>query len=114
MTFASVALAVKIQLIPYEGGALYEAGIRKPMRVIEFDGWDMTEHFHGNIDSLKARLRIGDGMERHLLLYDRDNETFTRVNLNADTLGVRIHSYNLSLNYYDSIYQQYQSQKASE
>ena len=53
----------------------------------------------------------GRGKERHLLLYDEDYDTFTRVNLNADTLGVRIKAYNLSLKYYDSIYQKYQSQK---
>ena len=102
------------EFVPEEGGALYEAGIQKPMLVIEMDGWDMTEHFHGDIDSLMTRLRAGRGKERHLLLYDEDYDTFTRVNLNADTLGVRIRSYNLTLKYYDSIYQQYQSQKASE
>ena len=59
------------------------------MFVIEFDGWDMTEHFHGNIDSLVARIRAGDGKE---------------------TLGVHIQSYDLSLRYYLSIYEQYQSQ----
>ena len=99
------------EFVPEEGGALYEAGIQKPMLVIEMDGWDMTEHFHGDIDSLMTRLRAGRGKERHLLLYDEDYETFTRVNLNSDTLGVRIKSYNLTLKYYDSIYQQYQSQK---
>lgn len=102
------------EFVPEADGALYEAGIQKPMLVIEMDGWDMTEHFQGDIDSLRTRLRAGRGKERHLLLYDEDYDTFTRVNLNADTLGVRIHSYNLSLNYYDSIYQKYQLQKASE
>lgn len=102
------------EFIPYEGGALYEAGICKPMRVIEFDGWDITEHFNGDVDSLNTRLRAGRGKERHLLLYDVDSATFTRVNLNADDLGVRIESYYLGPNYYDSIYQQYQSYKASE
>ena len=63
------------------------------------------------IDEIMTRLRAGRGKERHLLLYDEDYDTFTRVNLNADTLGVRIKAYNLSLKYYDSIYQKYQSQK---
>ena len=102
------------EFIPYEGGALYEAGICTPMRVIEFDGWDMAEHFNGDVDSLNTRLCAGNGKERHLLLYDRDSETFTRVNLNADDLGVRIKPYSLRPDYYDSIYQQYQSYKASE
>ena len=102
------------EFVPNVGGALYEAGIHKPMFVIEFDGWDMTEHFNGEIDSLKTRLRAGNGMERHLLLYDEDYETFARVNLNSDTLGVAIESYYLRPPYYDYIYQQYQSQKASE
>lgn len=102
------------EFVPYEGGALYEAGICTPMRVIEFDGWDMTEHFNGDVDSLNTRLCAGNGKERHLLLYDRDSATFTRVNLNADDLGVRIKSYYLGPDYYDSIYQQYQSYKASE
>lgn len=99
------------EFVPEADGALYEAGIQKPMLVIEMDGWDMAEHFHGDIDSLMTRLRAGRGKERHLLLYDEDYDTFTRVNLNADTLGVRIRSYNLTLKYYDSIYQKYQSQK---
>ena len=63
------------------------------------------------IDEIMTRLRAGRGKERHLLLYDEDYDTFTRVNLNADTLGVRIRSYNLTLKYYDSIYQKYRSQK---
>lgn len=98
------------EFVPQEGGDLYEAGVQKPMLLIECDDWDMTEHFTGDRDSLIERLDAGKGKERHLLLYDEDNETFTRVNIQTDTLGVLINSYNLSPRYYNLIYDQYQSQ----
>lgn len=91
------------EFVPNEDGALSEQGMKHEGLVLQINDWDMTTHFTGSIDSLKAQLSTYDGMTKNIMIYNETNDSVYSYKVESDTLGVRINSYSLKPRYYKQI-----------
>lgn len=90
------------KLVPDEDGCLYQLGLSSEAYVLRINDWDMTQHFKGEVDSLRSVIRSEAGKVKRLTLYNGESGVM-HFEVEGDTLGVHIDSYSLTPAYYDQI-----------
>lgn len=99
------------ELIPEEGGAIYELGLKTPALLVAVNDWDMTRHFGGERDSIINLIREQADVEKYVIVFDEVTEELRTFVVDSKTMGATVESYSVRPGYYEMILQKLKEQQ---
>lgn len=96
-------------LDPVEGGEIHSKGLIHIAYLMRINDWDMSQHFNGNIDSIKSVFERNRKKVKHITVYDIETDEIKDFVIESDTVGVYYAPYYLKPSRYNYLIKKLQN-----